>query len=246
MRIALSLALLFALSAPIAVAQDKDRTENKAKKVSTKDLIKQLADPQQAGAAEKELLALGKKAVPSLAKALNSKAEGVRARAAGVLGRIGKDALPAASSLMAWAMKGDAACLDAMAKLGPKALPQLSRGLTAKDEGLRAKTCSLIAPHGDEAKPAVGALIKALRDKQPKVRVAAADALGKIGKVALPSISALIKMLSDKEAGPAKAAADALKALSKVAKPSDAKKIDKALEAAAAAAKRAAKKAEKK
>lgn len=226
------LVAMASLALVVQPALATDPPKKSKKKPSVSQLIKQLGDEKTAAEAEAALVELGKKAVGPLARAVSSRNEALRKRAVSALGQIGEPAAPAAPALMNQAVKGDQSCLDAVGKMGIKALAQLARGLKAKDAAIRVKTAQLIGSHGDKAKAGVKSLMVALgKDKEAKVRAASATALGKLGKTGLPAVGSLIKALRDKDPSVGEAARGALGSLADVANKSTKKKIEKALAA---------------
>ena len=124
---------------------------------------------------------IGKKAVPILLRALDTKDTDRRSRAAYAVSRIGR---PAVSKLIETlergtpeARKGAAqACIN----LGPdavEAVPALIAALSHEDPGLREAAADALSLVGPEVKKAASALEKAAEDKIPEVRAAAKRAL---------------------------------------------------------------------
>lgn len=101
-------------------------------------------------AAAKELLALGKRAIPALRKALRSTDPDVRLRAQLLLNEI------------------------------DRGVPNLIEELADKDPKVRQAAAQKLEPLGDKALAAVPGLVKALKDPDEAVREAAASALAVI------------------------------------------------------------------
>src|SRR5207244_3185775 len=87
--------------------------------------------------------------------------------------------------------------LDALASLGPAAVPRLIEAL--KHENMRAQVAYTLGQIGPPAAPAADALAKLLSSKDPKVFSEAAFALAKIGPGAAASVSALSAALKQAE-----------------------------------------------
>lgn len=123
------------------------------------------------GIAAHALSVMGKAAVPALADVLKDEHWWVRAVAANVLGRMGKDAISAASALM-----------DVL-----------------EDEHwwVRRNAMEALGMMGVDSDIFIEALCKAVGDEDYRVRRNAALALGKIGEAGAPAISQLTEMLDD-------------------------------------------------
>ena len=98
--------------------------------------------------------------------------------------------------------------LDALAGLGPQAVPRLIAAL--KYEALRAQTAYILGQIGPPAVAATPALAKLTSDPDPNVAVEAAHALAKIGPGAKAAVPALIEVLKQPESKSAHAAVFAL------------------------------------
>ena len=98
--------------------------------------------------------------------------------------------------------------LDALASLGPQAVPRLIAAL--QYETLRAHVAHILGQIGPPAAPAVPALVKVLADPDPNVRTAAEFALGKIGPGAKEAVPALVQLVKEPEKSSAHAAVYAL------------------------------------
>ena len=165
-------------------------------------------------AAARALGNIGTAAVPALLKALQNDDARVRAasvtglgqispNAVSALGEIGADAKAAVPALVA-AFK-DASnelrttIVAVLKAIGPVAVPILTRSLGDQENasGVRQGVAMALGTFGRQAKTAVPALEKALKDRGPYVRGAAADALGKIGPAAMHAVPALRALLDD-------------------------------------------------
>ncbi|MGD9723781.1 MAG: HEAT repeat domain-containing protein [Pirellulales bacterium] len=98
--------------------------------------------------------------------------------------------------------------LDAIATLGPQAVPRLIVAL--KHTSLRPHVAYILGQIGPPAAPASEALTKLLDDPDPNVSIEAAHALAKIGPGAKAAVPALTRALEQAEGKPAHAAALAL------------------------------------
>jgi HEAT repeat protein len=87
--------------------------------------------------------------------------------------------------------------LDAMAALGPAALPRLIEGL--KQEKARGQVAYIIGQLGPAAAPAASALAALIADKDERVANEAIIALAKIGPGAKEAVPALVKALESGE-----------------------------------------------
>jgi HEAT repeat protein len=90
--------------------------------------------------------------------------------------------------------------LDALAGLGPAAVPKLIEAL--KHENIRPYVVNILGKQGPAAKPAVEALIKLIDDKNPDVQHETLIALARIGPAAKAAVPALIKILRQTEIEP--------------------------------------------
>lgn len=84
---------------------------------------------------------------------------------------------------------------DALARIGPEAVPALVEALSSADRDRRENSARALARMGTKATDAVPALIDALRDPDEDVRQNAVRALGQIGTGAKDAIPDLIGML---------------------------------------------------
>ncbi len=84
--------------------------------------------------------------------------------------------------------------MEALAAVGPKAVPVLTNAL--KNDKTRRAAIIALMRDGPEAKPATAALIEILQDKDAEIVSLGATALGAIGPDAAPAVPALVKMLS--------------------------------------------------
>jgi len=203
-------------------------------------LIRDLKD-EAWGVREKAIEALariGKPAVEPLIAALNDDVPAIRTGAAEALGKI-KDSRAIEPLIQAlkdetWGVREKA--IEALAKIGKPAVAPLVEALEDEDVGVRTeaaralqeprwrpknhthKASYLIAKKDwDElvrlGRPAVGPLIKVLKDKETRVREKAARALGEIGDVA--AVGPLTESLEDTESIVRKAAEEALDRIKK-------------------------------
>ena len=137
--------------------------------------------------AEEILVNLGpaaRAAVPALIERLDPNCRMVREGAAQALGSIGPEAeaaIPALAGEMAASGSGEAAIYaDALAGIGPAAVPALAAGLNGDMPWLRTCVAYELASMGPDAKAALPALRKALKDEYEEVREAAGEAIRKI------------------------------------------------------------------
>ncbi len=98
--------------------------------------------------------------------------------------------------------------LDALASLGPPAVPRLAAAL--KHEALRPQIAAILGQIGPAAAPAAPALAEILADQDPNVATEAAYALAKIGPGAKAAVPALVDVLKQPESNRTLAAAYAL------------------------------------
>jgi HEAT repeat protein len=92
-----------------------------------------------------------------------------------------------------WGVRETAA--DALARIGPPALPALIDALRDRNPDVRNRAAQALARMGPPAKPAVPELIVALHDSDWQVRRSAARALGQIGVAAEEAVPALIEVI---------------------------------------------------
>jgi len=140
---------------------------------------------------------IGSPSVQSLIEAL--KKENVRRSAIAALTLIGPGAEPAIPEL-AEILKGSdfelsVEAVNALARIGPAAIPTLNDALSHGGGGIRSRTARALADMGAEARASVPALIVALTDYH--ARPAAAYALGEIGPDAKEAIPSLVGFLGD-------------------------------------------------
>jgi HEAT repeat protein len=98
--------------------------------------------------------------------------------------------------------------LDALASLGPQAVPKLIGAL--KYEPLRAQVAYILGQIGPPAAPATESLARLVSDADANVRIEAATALAKIGPTAKAAVPALIAALEPGEDKPTHCAVYAL------------------------------------
>lgn len=89
------------------------------------------------------------------------------------------------------------AVTEALARIGPPAVPSLIAALEDEDTEVRLQAAHGLARMGPKAELAVPALILTLEDSDAEVRQASARALGQIGQAAEVAIPALVKALKD-------------------------------------------------
>jgi len=141
-------------------------------------------------------LAVRKAAVPKLAELLKDKNTATRERAAHALGRMGSDAVGALPALLdaARAAEGAPVYAEALAQLGPKALPPLL-DILQKSKGDQGKWVLNIL-HSFGA-PAVPVLSEALKSNSAEVRTAAANAIGEMGRDGVAAATPLFVLTKD-------------------------------------------------
>ena len=100
--------------------------------------------------------------------------------------------------LREWTLRETAA--DALARIGPPAVPALVDALHDPDADTRAQAARALARMGRVARDALPALVEALNDPDPRVRHHAARALGQMGPDAAPAIPALVRVLHQGDA----------------------------------------------
>lgn len=88
---------------------------------------------------------------------------------------------------------------DALARIGPAAVPQVMPLLFHTDPAHRRQAAGIFAQMGPAAEPAVPNLIALLEDPDPAVRKAAARALGQIGPAAASAVPALVQATAANE-----------------------------------------------
>jgi WD40 repeat protein len=134
--------------------------------------------------------------------------------AAAGLGRLGKDAPPAALPALINRLHEDnaevqTAAINALAAVGPSAVPALITAYKTAVANNRRRLAVLttLGAMGADAVAAVPMLSSALSDKTPEIRTAAAGALGRLGPGA---VAAMLPLLSSNDAGVRGAAEAAL------------------------------------
>jgi HEAT repeat protein len=131
------------------------------------------------------LVAMGKKAVPALKRALERENTLVSEGALTALVQLGPDAVQPLVDMLASrnATVRQRAALG-LEHIGPKAaaaVSALGKALKDRNPGVRRRAAAALGAVGPEARPAVPALETALRDSDPGVRKEAAAALHRIG-----------------------------------------------------------------
>jgi HEAT repeat protein len=126
----------------------------------------------------------------------------VRRVAAEELGRRGAKAEDAVPALVALLRQDKAepvrqAAAEALAKVGPRAVPALVDVLKDREPSSRDAAANSLRLMGPGAKEAVTALAARLKDDSPDVRQRAAEALGAIGPDAKDAAPALVEALKD-------------------------------------------------
>jgi HEAT repeat protein len=169
-------------------------------------LVKQLKSPDVdlRRAAAKGLSEAGadaKPAITALSAALSDKDLFVRRFAAQALGEIGPDARPAVKPLTE-ALKDPKkevveAAATALGKIGAAEPLAALVGDTKRDAAPRRKAVEALGMMKADAKSAVPALTKALKDRD--LRIEAAEALGEIGPDASPALKDLQAIADSKE-----------------------------------------------
>jgi HEAT repeat protein len=156
--------------------------------------------------------ALRRPAVAPLAALLKDGNVTVRQRAAHALGRLGPDAADALPALLAAtrAAEGDPIFADALAQIGPAALPALLKALKESDATNSAWVLRALRGFGA---PAVPLLVEALQQPNPAVRVSAAATLGAMGRDASAAIRPLFSLVTTDDAATQAAVLRALTAL---------------------------------
>lgn len=144
-------------------------------------LVECLADAMVRPDAVAALAAVGKPAVPSLAKGLKDRP--TRLGAAQALGKIGPDAGEAAPDLVAALADADARAeaVKALGSVGKPAVPALVKGLDDGNDEVRRSAVMTLGHVGPDAEEAVARIEElARRDGSGQVREAAKVALGRI------------------------------------------------------------------
>lgn len=135
-------------------------------------------------------------AVPKLVTLLKDGKPEVRERAARALGRMGSDAASALPALLAAtrAAGGAQAFADALAQIGPQALPAL---LDALQKGKPEESAWILRALRGFGPPAIPVLNEALKHPSAAVRAAAAGTLGSMGREAADAINPLFVLTED-------------------------------------------------
>lgn len=91
---------------------------------------------------------------------------------------------------------------DALARIGPPAVPMLVQSLQSSDRETRRQACEILMRMGPDAKEAVPDLVKLLEDEDQELRRMAAIALGRIGPDAGEAVPSLMRTLLEEEPVP--------------------------------------------
>jgi HEAT repeats len=160
------------------------------------DLEAMAADPKRGSSglwAVESLSEIGPEAVPALARIVANTQAKPRLAAILKLNALGTNAAPAAPLLVAcmrdpdWRIAGNAAEVLAKLRFQPEAtVAALTNLLSRPYAVLRMVTLTSLEQFGNEARSAVPALQKALRDPNPLVRLHATNALRRLAPQALP------------------------------------------------------------
>jgi HEAT repeat protein len=150
---------------------------------------------------------------PRLARALGEDpSSGVRAAAARALGSLADEAEVAALFQALWdareAVRYEAAQALSRAKLTTDDIPRLAETLETEDRYVRAFAAWRLGNFGEEAEPAVPALVRELKD--PRNHVVVSASLARIGPGATAAVPALIEECSSPDHGRRWRAAKAL------------------------------------
>ena len=148
----------------------------------------------------------------ALTVSLKDENAAVRQRAARTLGRMGPAATSAVPALIeaARATPGDSSIANALAEIGPDALPAVLAALREAPAPAAERLLGLLRGFG---KPAMPVLMEALKHAAPPVRAAAAKALGGMGRDGKPALEPLFALAADPEPAVRAAALRALVAL---------------------------------
>jgi len=135
-------------------------------------------------------------AVPKLAALLKDNNPAIRERAARALGRMGPSAADALPTLLqaARTAEGAPAYADALAQIGPKALPALLDILQKNKPEESKWVLRILHSFGPPAVPVLG---EALKSNSPEVRVSAANALAEMGHEADAAAKPLFVLIKD-------------------------------------------------
>jgi hypothetical protein len=93
---------------------------------------------------------------------------------------------------------------EALAQIGPPALPELRRALQSPNPRVRREAASVLVRMGPDGKDAVSDLIPLLDDEDEATRKLAARALGRIGPDAAAAVPALMRTLLETQPNPPK------------------------------------------
>jgi HEAT repeat protein len=170
-------------------------------------------------------------AVFAYTKQLKSEDKAVRLKAAWELGNFGtaaKSAVPTLAGLLREDKEKDVRTYagQALAQIGPAAVPALTDALKDADAGVRYRAARALGLIGPEAKAALPALVEALQDKDDQVRAMAAHSLGEMGDEAQSAAAALVQALRDRAPEVRLQATSALAQLGPVALPVLGKALD--------------------
>ena len=113
---------------------------------------------------------------------------------------------------------GDEASAPTVA-LSPLALEELLEAVNDDDPDVRCFAVIELTRRGQQAAPAVPALIRLLDDPNDNIRSSAAEALGKIGPAAAAAVEPLARLLTSGNLDSRRAAAQALGCLGELAEP---------------------------
>ena len=163
-------------------------------------------------------------AVPALIEALSDQDIYVRVNAAFALAQIGSPAKKIVQVLIQTWRKPNfvvlghhiqrpfhAVVAEALAEMGPPAIPGLMKALSDKDGKVRRYAAITLGLIGESASAAVPALVKALSDEEATVRGSAVKALGQMGLRAETAVQMLIEALNDSDQSVRNSVIDALK-----------------------------------
>jgi HEAT repeat protein len=84
---------------------------------------------------------------------------------------------------------------DALARIGPAAVPALLEALHSPDPEVRAKAANVLGRMGPDARDSVPELIRLLDDPDERVRKTVIRALGRIGPAAQDAVPGLMRTL---------------------------------------------------
>jgi HEAT repeat protein len=169
--------------------------------------------------------AIGPAAVPALIQALRGRDADVRSRAAQVLGLIGPEAQAAAPTLVEVLRDPEARvrvrAAEALWQIAqdPAGVALLPAVLGGEDGVLRRDAARCLGQMGPAARPAVPALVEALRDADDVTRVLVAEVLGRIGPGAAAAVPALAEALREPDDPISRTAAGALEQIGPVSVP---------------------------